>query len=286
MEVIIEKKSGFCFGVRKAIRLAEEEVNKNGTLYCLGDIVHNENEVERLQKLGLKVVERDEFFQLKNCKVLIRAHGEPPQTYAYAKENNIELIDGTCPVVLKLQENVKACHTNVGDKGTVVIFGKPEHPEVIGLNGQINGKAKVVLNKEDLDKIDFTNPIILFSQTTMSKEKYWELKTEVENRLTTPDLLDAYDTICGQVANRAPGLETFCSGVDAVVFVGGKKSSNSKVLFSHCQKANNSSFFISSSKDVAELPLANFDKVGVCGATSTPRWLMEEVADKIETTFT
>lgn len=285
MEVIIDNKSGFCFGVRKAIGFAEEELAANGSLFCLGDIVHNEMEVARLAKLGLKVISREEFFKLSNCRVLIRAHGEPPEIYKHAGKNNIDLIDGSCPVVLKLQERVKTSYDKLEGEGTLIIFGKPKHPEVVGLNGQIGKNAVVVLEKEDLDKVDFEKPVVLYSQTTMSKEKYWELKTEVENRLKSPDLLTAHDTICGQVSNRAPGLKKFSQSVDAVVFVGGKKSSNSKVLFEYCKVANEKSFFISSPEEIKELVIKDFSKIGVCGATSTPRWLMVEVAELINTTF-
>lgn len=281
MKVIIDEKSGFCFGVRRAITYAEEELANSGSLYCLGDIVHNEMEVERLENIGLKVIQREEFFKLTNCKVLIRAHGEPPEIYEHARKNGIELIEGSCPVVLKLQQKIKVSYKKYQENGSVIIFGKPEHPEVIGLNGQVNGKAKVVQEKSDLDGIDFTKPIVLYSQTTMNKEKYWELKSEVENRLTSPDLLEANDTICGQVANRAPGLEKFSASVDAVIFVGGKKSSNSKVLYSHCKKINPNSYFVSNVDEVKKLSLEIFEKIGVCGATSTPRWLMEDVANQI-----
>lgn len=285
MEVIIDNKSGFCFGVRKAIGFAEEELSKNGSLYCLGDIVHNEMEVARLEKLGLIVISREEFFKLSDCKVLIRAHGEPPKIYQHAEKNNINLIDGSCPVVLKLQERVKTSYDRLEGRGTVIIFGKPKHPEVVGLNGQIGNHAVVVLEKEDLDRVDFEKPVVLYSQTTMSKEKYWELKTEVENRLKSPELLTAHDTICGQVSNRAPGLKKFSQSVDAVVFVGGRKSSNSKVLYTQCKNANQRSYFISTPDEITSLPLTDFAKIGVCGATSTPGWLMKEVAEQIKTTF-
>lgn len=285
MEIIIDEKSGFCFGVRKAINFAEEELKSSGTLYCLGEIVHNEMEVNRLENLGLKVIQRDEFYKLSNCKVLIRAHGEPPEVYQYAEQNHIELFDGTCPVVLKLQEKVKFSYEQVDGNGSIVILGKHNHPEIIGLDGQIKGKAFVVQDKEDLSNIDFTKPVVLYSQTTMSKEKYWELKSEIENRLSSPDLLEANDTICGQVSNRAPGLQKFSSLMEAIVFVGGKKSSNSKVLYQECKNVNQNSFFVSTIDEVMALPLQPFQKVGICGATSTPRWLMEEVAEKIKTTF-
>lgn len=282
MKVIIDNKSGFCFGVKKAIRLAEDELEKGNETYCLGDIVHNEEEVLRLANLGLQVIGREEFFKLNNCKVLFRAHGEPPEVFKYAAENNIEILDGTCPVVQKLQSRIKKRYEELEGDGTVVIFGKPNHPEVIGLNGQIGNKGVVVQEPSDLDKVDFKKPVVLFSQTTMSKEKYWDLKTEAEKRLLRPDLLDACDTICGQVSNRAPFLKEFSKNVDALVFVGGKKSSNSKYLFSVCQEVNSNSNFVSSVEDLMQLELADYKVVGICGATSTPQWLMEKIAEALE----
>jgi 4-hydroxy-3-methylbut-2-enyl diphosphate reductase len=282
MQVIIDDKSGFCFGVKNAIAMAEKELLEGKKLYCLGDIVHNENEVERLAVLGLKVITQQQYFKLSNCRVLLRAHGEPPEIYAYAKNNKIELLDGTCPVVNKLQQKVKDGFKQLKGEGTLIIFGKPEHPEVIGLNGQINYKAVVILSKDDLSKIDFNKPVILFSQTTMSREKFNELKQEIEHRIQAPELLTSYDTICGQVAKRAPWLKIFSKSVDAIVFAGGKKSSNGKVLFAHCKEANSNSFFVSSVEDVKKLSLEKYNKIGVCGATSTPSWLLEEVANTIK----
>ena len=282
MEVIIDEKSGFCFGVKKAISMAEKELSGSGTLYCLGDIVHNENEVERLNRLGLKVISRADYFKLSNCKVLLRAHGEPPEVYEHARQHNIELLDGTCPVVSKLQQKVIASFKQLENKGTLLIFGKPQHPEVVGMNGQIGYKAVVVQDKEDLDHINYSQPIALYSQTTMSREKYWELKMEIERRLDNPELLDAFDTICGQVANRVPWLREFGKKVDAIVFVGGKKSSNSKVLFEQCKIANEHSFFIGSVHDLKDLELKSFQIIGVSGATSTPDWLLKEVAEAIK----
>ncbi len=282
MEVIVDNRSGFCFGVRKAINFAERELATDKELFCLGDIVHNEEEVERLAKLGLKVIDRDQYFTLSNCKVLLRAHGEPPEIYQYAKDNNIELIDGTCTVVSKLQQRIKSSYQDAPDGTTLVIFGKPNHPEIIGINGQLENKAVIVQKTEDLDQIDFKNPILLFSQTTMDRQNYRDLKVEIENRLEDAELLNMYDSICGQVANRVPGLQEFSKTVDALVFVGGKKSSNSKVLYSLCKQTNPNSFFISTIDEIGNLSLDGFDKVGVCGATSTPNWLINEVAEKIK----
>lgn len=282
MEVKVDKRSGFCFGVRKAIKLAEEEIRHNKEVFCLGDIVHNEEEVQRLEKSGLKIISRGEFFQLSNCKVLLRAHGEPPETYRYARENNIILIEGTCPVVLKLQSRIKKKYAELNGKGTVVIFGKSNHPETIGLNGQINNQAVIVQEASDLESIDFARPVVLFAQTTMNKEKYWELKAELESRLVSPELLEACDTICGQVSNRAPMIAEFSKSVDAVVFVGGRKSSNSKFLFQVAKQSNPDSYFISTLADLEQVDLQDFTNIGVCGATSTPQWLMEEIATVIK----
>ncbi len=278
MKVKIDRRSGFCFGVKKVIGLAEEEISKNGTIYCLGDIVHNEAEVRRLENLGLKVIDRKQFFRLKDCKVLLRAHGEPPETYDYAHANNIEIIEGTCPVVLKLQSRIKKKYSELEGRGTIVIFGKASHPETIGLNGQINKNAVIVQDISDLDKIDFSRPIVLFAQTTMNKEKYWELKSVLEDRVISPELLETCDTICGQVSNRAPYIIEFSKSVDAVIFVGGRQSSNSKFLFGESQKSNPNSYFVSSPEEIDQVDLSPFKNVGICGATSTPQWLMEKVA--------
>ena len=281
MEVIIDDKSGFCFGVRNAIDMAEEELKSGNPLYCLGDIVHNDQEVARLEQLGLQVIDKVKYFALSNCKVLIRAHGEPPETYAYADENNIQLLDGTCPVVLKLQDKIRQASNSLHKEGSVVIFGKPQHPEVIGLVGLIGEGAIVVQDDSDLDNINFSKPIILYAQTTMNKNKYELLKQEIKSRMRPPNLLESHDSICGQVSNRGPWLEKFSQSVDAVIFVGGKKSSNSKVLFEQCKATNQNCFFVTSPKDVHNLKLHEFNRIGVCGATSTPRWLMEKVAKEI-----
>jgi 4-hydroxy-3-methylbut-2-enyl diphosphate reductase len=282
MEVIIDNKSGFCFGVKKAVEMADDALKKDGKLYCLGDIVHNESEVSRLAQKGLIVISREGYFQLSDCTVLLRAHGEPPEVFEHARQNNIKLLDGTCPVVLKLQHKVQASYSKLNNNGSIVIFGKPSHPEVIGLNGQIEYKAQVIESIEDLNKLDYNKPMVLYSQTTMSREKYWSLKMEIERRIASPDLLESNDTICGQVANRDPWLQEFSKSVDAIVFVGGKKSSNSKVLFSKCKEANSNSFFVGSGEEALSLSLEGFKIVGVCGATSTPRWLLDEVAQSIK----
>ncbi|MBN2485832.1 MAG: 4-hydroxy-3-methylbut-2-enyl diphosphate reductase [Bacteroidales bacterium] len=285
MQVTIDSKSGFCFGVKNAISLAENELSQGREIYSLGDIVHNEEEVARLEKLGMKVIGRETFKTLKNCTVLIRAHGEPPETYSYAAANNIRLIEGTCPVVLKLQEKIRKKNAELSGEGTLVIFGKPEHPEVIGLNGQVGNKAVIVQTTGDFDRIDFSKPVKLFAQTTMERQKYIELRQALEEKIENKSLLDTCDSICGQVANRGPWLESFSKTVDAVIFVGGTKSSNSKVLYGHCKKANPNSFFVSSPEEIYNLSLESYKKTGVCGATSTPLWLMETIANAIRNKY-
>ncbi|QQS52117.1 MAG: 4-hydroxy-3-methylbut-2-enyl diphosphate reductase [Bacteroidota bacterium] len=285
MQVIIDPKSGFCFGVQKAIALAEENLTANGKLYCLGDIVHNAKEVERLEKLGLEVISLEQYYQLASCTVLLRAHGEPPEIYEHARKNQIELIDGTCKVVTKLQKRVKKSFESIESKGSLVIFGKTAHPEVNGLCGQVNYKAIVVEDEAGLDQVNLSEPIVLYAQTTMSREKYQHLKEALKQKMKNPELLEYHDTICGQVANRGPWLQEFSRSVETVVFVGGQKSSNSKVLFGHCLIANPNTFFVSASAELKGLPLKNSKTIGVCGATSTPYWLLEEVAGELKKLF-
>ncbi|MCG8697526.1 MAG: 4-hydroxy-3-methylbut-2-enyl diphosphate reductase [Bacteroidales bacterium] len=281
MTVTIDEKSGFCFGVREAIKKAEELVGYGDEVFCLGDIVHNDEEVHRLEHMGLKTIQKNEYFKLKDCKVLIRAHGEPPAVYEYAANNNIELINGTCPVVLKLQQKIKTAYEN---SNQVVVFGKPEHPEVIGLVGQTNYTATVVSTIEEAKKVNVEKDVSLFSQTTMDKKKYQQVSEIVEKKIEQGGCanISISQSICGQVANRGPWLEQFAVKFDAVVFVGGKKSSNSKVLFQHCLKVNPQTYFVTSVNELDELSLEEFNNVGVCGATSTPGWLMENIAKAIE----
>lgn len=289
MEVVIDEKSGYCFGVEFAIQMAEEEMEESGTLYCLGDIVHNSMEVERLNKKGLKIIDRDELKELEDCKVLIRAHGEPPETYKIAIENNIELIDASCPVVLKLQNRVK----NAFDKaeevgGQVVIYGKRGHAEVIGLTGQTHNKAIVVTTLEDLENVDFNKPVVLFSQTTKSTKGFYELKAEIEKRIDATngekaylEMFDANDSICRQVSNREPQMVKFSGINDVIIFVSGKKSSNGKALYGVCLKNNPRSYFVENEDEIDPNWFNRSDKVGISGATSTPMWLMERVAKHI-----
>jgi 4-hydroxy-3-methylbut-2-enyl diphosphate reductase len=278
----IDQKSGFCFGVTNAIRKAEEMLDSNEILYSLGHIVHNELEVKRLQKLGLITISHDEFFKLRNCKVLIRAHGEPPSTYEYARQNNITLIDATCPVVLKLQQRVKqAAEQMQQENGQVVIFGHEGHAEVTGLAGQTNSTAIILESTEDSDKIDLNRPVVLFSQTTKSVEDFKKLTQSIREK-STSGKVETHDTICRQVSNRVPHLEKFASRFDLIIFVGGRQSSNARVLFDVCKKQNKRSYFVFAPEDVQSEWFQDVETVGICGATSTPQWLMEKVAERIQ----
>jgi 4-hydroxy-3-methylbut-2-enyl diphosphate reductase len=275
MQVTIDQNSGFCFGVLYAIQMAEDELEENGQLYCLGDIVHNNKEIERLTEKGLKIINYEELKQLKNTTVLIRAHGEPPETYKIAIENNLTLIDASCPVVLKLQHRVKTAF----DLGTqILIYGEPGHAEVNGLLGQTKNQAIVIKNIQDLDKIDFSRPVTLFSQTTKSTKEFYEIAEEIKKRQAE---FKANDTICRQVSNRDVQLREFAQKFDVIIFVSGKKSSNGKVLHKVCESVNPRSYFISEVEELRPEWFENCQTVGVCGATSTPMWLMEEVADSI-----
>lgn len=288
MKVEIDDNSGFCFGVVNAIQLAEMELEKSEPLYCLGDIVHNSAEVDRLKTKGLITINHEEFKDLKNCKVLLRAHGEPPETYKIALENNIQLIDASCPVVLRLQKNIKTGFDEILDKGgQVVIYGKEGHAEVNGLVGQTNEKAIVIGGKEDLDKIDFTKPINLFSQTTKSIEGFYEIEKEIRTRMIKMQgidnvLLISNDTICRQVSHRQPQLREFVKNHDVVIFVSGKKSSNGKMLYQVCKDENRNTYFVSDESELDKNWFLKVSSVGICGATSTPRWLMEKIANTIK----
>ena len=282
MIVEIDQKSGFCFGVLNAIGKAEETLNTEDTLYSLGHIVHNELEVKRLQDVGLKTINHDEFFQLKNCKVLIRAHGEPPSTYEYARQNNITLIDATCPVVLKLQQRVKKASETMNElDGQVVIFGHRGHAEVNGLIGQTDDQAIIIDNPDDYHNIDLTRPMVVFSQTTKSVDDLKRLTENIKDHAQTTRV-EIHDTICRQVSNRVPHLQSFAVRFDLVIFVGGLHSSNAQVLFNVCKKQNDRSYFVSSPDELQVGWFSGVNTVGVCGATSTPQWLMEKVAEKIK----
>ncbi|MCE2778133.1 MAG: 4-hydroxy-3-methylbut-2-enyl diphosphate reductase [Algoriphagus sp.] len=284
MQVNIDKNSGYCFGVEFAIKMAEDEMENKEPLYCLGDIVHNDMEVKRLSAKGLVVIDREQLQELSNCKVLIRAHGEPPETYRLAIENNIELIDASCPVVLKLQHRVKNAFDKMErENGQIVIYGKKGHAEVIGLTGQTLEKAIVVTDDSDLDKLDYTKPITLFSQTTKSTKGFYALSEKIEGRikdakgeLTEIDF-NSNDSICRQVSNREPQLQRFAQENDVILFVSGKKSSNGKALYQVCLAENPRSYFIENEEEIDADWFHQADRVGICGATSTPMWLMEQV---------
>lgn len=279
MKVEIDQKSGFCFGVVNAIEKAEEAL-KDGELYCLGDIVHNGMEIKRLEGLGLKTIDHETFFTLKNCRVLLRAHGEPPSTYEYAKANNIELIDATCPVVLKLQHRVKKAHDQMKDEGgQIIIYGKKGHAEVIALDGQTENKSVIIENEDDLLQIDPDKPAWIFSQTTKSVDEFHRLSAKIKENSNVN--VEAKDTICRQVANRIPRLKIFAKQHDVIVFVGGKKSSNAKLLFEVCKHINTRSYFVSAIEEIEPQWFSGSKSVGISGATSTPQWLMEEAASFI-----
>lgn len=282
MRVEIDNDSGFCFGVVTAIRKAEEELEKTGTLYCLGDIVHNSDEVQRLSDKGLRIITHEEMAQLHDVKVLLRAHGEPPATYELARRNNIEIIDATCPVVLRLQQRIKQSFaTTENRRPQIVIYGKKGHAEVNGLVGQTAGEAIVIENIAELDRVDFTRPIALYSQTTKSLTGFKEVIDEIQRRMAPGVPFQNYDTICRQVANRVEKLQHFARNHDVILFVTGKKSSNGKVLYGNCLEVNPATHLISNASEINPEWIEGADSVGICGATSTPRWLMEEVKWKI-----
>jgi len=286
MIVEIDRKSGFCFGVINAIRAAENELNVAESLYCLGDIVHNGMEVERLEKMGLKSISKEEYFTLKDCKVLIRAHGEPPETYDYANKNNIELIDATCPVVLTLQEKVKKSYDSTVDlQGQIVIYGKKGHAEIEGLNGQTNQSAIIIESIAEIDKIDTTKPVSLYSQTTKRIEDFYQVAGLLKSKMQPGVQVEIKDTICRQVSNRVPNLKIFSKNYDLILFVAGKKSSNGQYLFSICKEENPNSYIVSRTDEIKREWFSGINSVGISGATSTPIWLMEEVANWVNTNF-
>lgn len=293
-QVEIDSDSGFCFGVTTAIKKAEEELAKGGTLYCLGDIVHNSVEVERLTDMGLVTIDHEQLRQLHNVKVLLRAHGEPPETYDLTRRNNIEIIDATCPVVLQLQrrikrqyeENKESQQTSDKTKQTptkpqIVIFGKTGHAEVLGLVGQTHGEAIVIEHFDDVQRLDFSRDIYLYSQTTKSLDEFHRIIDYIQSHIDEGRTFKSFDTICRQVSNRMPHIAAFASRHDLVLFVAGRKSSNGKVLFRECQTVNPNCHQIESAKEIAPEWLQGITTVGICGATSTPKWLMEECRDHI-----
>jgi 4-hydroxy-3-methylbut-2-enyl diphosphate reductase len=277
LQVSIDNNSGFCFGVVYAIQMAEEYLDEHGKLYCLGDIVHNDEEVARLTKKGLITISHEELQNLKHERVLIRAHGEPPETYKLALENDIELIDASCPVVLKLQHRVRESYNDISSP--IYIYGKHGHAEVKGLAGQTNGEAVVFQDIAELDERELPSRLTLFSQTTKDTRNLYSIKDKLEAKGIE---VDFNDTICRQVSNRDIHLKEFVKSFDKIIFVSGTKSSNGKVLYGVCKENNPDSFFISSSSEILPEWFRNNDKVGICGATSTPLWLMEEVKSTLQ----
>lgn len=280
----IDNGSGFCFGVVTAIQKAEEEINKSGHLYCLGDIVHNSNEVERLQKIGLETITHEQLNQLHDVKVLLRAHGEPPHTYEVARQNNISLIDATCPVVLQLQKRIRnTYHETPGDNNPqIVIYGKKGHAEVNGLVGQTQGNALVIESVDEVGKIDFSRNIYLYSQTTKSLEGFKKIVDEIQHRVAGNVQFSSFDTICRRVANRIPQIKQFAQNHDVILFVCGSKSSNGRILYEECRRVNPLSYLISNETEINLSWLDGKEHIGICGATSTPMWLMNQVKDYLD----
>ncbi len=280
LQIEIDNGSGFCFGVTTAIRKAEEELAKGKPLYCLGDIVHNGMEVERLHAKGLITINHGQLSKLHNAKVLLRAHGEPPETYELAKQNNIDIIDATCPVVLALQRRIKQQFDSAPD-AQIVIFGKNGHAEVLGLVGQTKQQAIVIEKLEDAKKLDFNKDIYLYSQTTKGLDDFHHIIDYIQTHISPEATFKSFDTICRQVANRMPNIAAFAVRHDLILFVSGKKSSNGKVLFSECLSVNPNSHLIESAAEIDMAWLQGVTTIGICGATSTPKWLMEECRDAI-----
>ena len=280
VQIEIDNGSGFCFGVTTAIKKAEEELAAGKTLYCLGDIVHNGMECERLKQLGLVTINHEEMKQLHGVKVLLRAHGEPPSTYEIARENDIEIIDATCPVVLQLQRRIKKQY-DACPEAQIVIFGKPGHAEVLGLVGQTESKAIVIANVEEVKRLDFTRDIYLYSQTTKSLDEFHRIIEYIQEHISPDATFKSFDTICRQVANRMPNISTFAARHDLVLFVCGRKSSNGKVLFNECKSVNPNSHLSEGPEEIKKEWLEGVNTIGICGATSTPKWLMEQCRDAI-----
>ncbi len=288
MEVDVDKRSGFCFGVRNAVEIAEKALLRGEKVFSLGPIVHNDKEVERLSSLGLVSIDHEQFGKLKDCKVLIRAHGEPPETYRIAEKNNIRIIEATCPIVKMLHSKIRETWIRTkNDNGQVVIFGKPGHAEVVGLLGQTNNEGILISSALDLSKIDVSRPVYLFSQTTMGITEYNHIKELISKNMKEHGIIDPIrhfevnNTICGQVSNREPHLKAFARKHDTIIFVSGKESSNGKMLFSVCKNVNPDTHFVSSPEEIEKSWFINKRSVGICGATSTPKWLIEQVRDYV-----
>jgi len=285
MQVIVDRYAGFCPGVVRAVTIAEKYLQTGEQLYCLGEIVHNEMEVDRLEKLGMRTIAYEEFRELKNTRVLLRSHGEPPETYKIAKKNNITLIDATCGIVTKLQKKVrKAGEKGKKDSGQVVIYGKSKHPEVVSLKGQTGNDALVIEQEKDLEQIDYSKPVRLFSQTTMQTEKFLQVEKSIAKGMKDHqnDELESTNSICKQVSNRVPRLKEFAAEHDVILFVSGKNSSNGKFLYSICKSVNENTYFVSGISELQASWFKDVDTVGVTGATSTPDWLLEQVADELK----
>jgi len=290
MKVEIDKKSGFCFGVSNAVEIAEEALLQGEKVFSLGPIVHNDKEVERLESLGLTSINQQQFRDLKNTKVLIRAHGEPPETYRIAQENNITIIEATCPIVKKLQLKISMAWKRIGkDNGQIILFGKPGHAEVVGLLGQTDQEGILISGPADIDKIDFARPVALFSQTTMEINEFNQIKKLIYEKMKDQGILDpdhyleVNNTVCGQVSNREPNLRKFAREHDTIIFVSGKESSNGRMLFSVCKSENPDTYFVSSIEEIDKSWFEGKRSAGICGATSTPKWLIEEIRDFVST---
>ena len=281
MTIEIDNSSGFCFGVTTAINKAEEELKKHNELYCLGDIVHNAMEVQRLHQAGLQTINHQQLAKLKNTNILLRAHGEPPSTYQIAEQNNINIIDATCPVVLQLQKRIRQQYLD-NPNAQIVIFGKTGHAEVLGLVGQTQGKAIVVENINDVKKLNFTHDIYLYSQTTKSLEEFQQIIQYIQQHILPPARFKSFDTICRQVANRISNIQNFARKHTLIIFVCGRKSSNGKVLFHQCRKVNPNAHLIEKPEEIQPQWLKNIQTIGICGATSTPKWLMQQCKEYIE----
>jgi len=288
MTIEIDNGSGFCFGVTTAIKKAEEELAKGGTLYCLGDIVHNGMECERLKQMGLVTINHDDMARLHDVKVLLRAHGEPPATYELARRNNIEIIDATCPVVLQLQKRIKSQYESSLTANPspltahqIVIFGKKGHAEVLGLVGQTQGNAIVIESFDEVSKLDFTRDIYLYSQTTKSLDEFHRIIEYIQQHISPEATFKSFDTICRSVANRMPNISQFAARHDLILFVCGRKSSNGKVLFNECRRVNPNTHLVEGPDEIDSSWLSGVETIGICGATSTPKWLMEQCRDAI-----
>ena len=281
IQIEIDSGSGFCFGVTTAIKKAEEELAKGTKLYCLGDIVHNGMECERLSEMGLIIINHDDMRQLHNVKVLLRAHGEPPETYALARQNNIEIIDATCPVVLQLQRRIKEQYDESADK-QIVIFGKKGHAEVLGLVGQTQSTAIVIESFDEVKKLDFSRDIYLYSQTTKSLDEFHKIIDYIQSHISKDATFKSFDTICRNVANRMPNISQFATKHDLILFVCGRKRSNGKVLYNECLRVNPNTHLVEDPHEIQKEWLEGIETVGICGATSTPRWLMEQCRDAIQ----